>query len=80
MSEQNAVHLASPDTYIKYTIQTDVRPSVAPFSQCYCHRIIMKVIANDRSDVRAKGHGQRSKVMVTEVKTRFSHFRIVTPV
>ena len=27
MSEQNAVHLASPDTYIKCAIQTSVRPS-----------------------------------------------------
>ena len=26
--EQNAVHLASPDTYIKYAIQTSVRPSI----------------------------------------------------
>ena len=26
MSEQNAVHLASPDTYIKYAIQTSVCP------------------------------------------------------
>ena len=35
MSEQNAVHLASPDTYIKCAIQT----SVTPFSLhvCFCH-------------------------------------------
>ena len=26
MSEQNAVHLASPDTYIKCAIQMSVRP------------------------------------------------------
>ena len=30
MSEQNAVHLASPDTHIKYAIQTSVRPSIRP--------------------------------------------------
>ena len=35
-----------------------VRPSVTPFWQCSCHRTIMTfsgVIANDRSDVHAKG-------------------------
>ena len=69
-----------------------VRPYVCPsvclsacytFSQCFCDRIIMKfsgVITNDRSDVHAKGPGQRSKINVTEVKTQFSRFRTVTPV
>ena len=37
---------ASPDTYIKYALQTSVplsvRPSVTHFSLCFCHRIIMK--------------------------------------
>ena len=28
MSEQNAVHLASTDTYIKYSIRTSVSPSI----------------------------------------------------
>ena len=45
------------------------------------HRIIMKfsgVITMDRSDVHAKGQGQRSKVKVTEVNTQLSRFR--TPV
>ena len=49
-----------------------VRLSVTPFSLCSHHRIIMKfsgVITNDKSDVHAKGQGQRSKVKVTEVKT-----------
>ena len=35
-----------------------------PFSLCSHHRIIMKfprVIANDRSEVQAKSHGQRSR-------------------
>ena len=31
MSEQNAVHLASPDTYIKCAIQTSVGPSTLPW-------------------------------------------------
>ena len=39
-----------------------VCPSVTHFSLCSHHRIIMKfsgVITNDRSDVYAKGQGQR---------------------
>ena len=57
--------------------------SVTPFSLCSHHRIIMKfsgVISNDKSDVHAKGQGQRSKVKVTEVKTQFRCFGTVTPV
>ena len=45
-----------------------VRLSVTPFWLCSHHRIIMKfsgVITNDKSDVHAKGQGQRSKVKVT---------------
>ena len=38
------------------------------------------VITNDKSDVHAKGQGQRSKVKVTEVNTRLNRFRTVTPV
>ena len=37
---------------------------VTPFSPCSHHRIIMKlsgVITNDKSDVHAKGQGQRSR-------------------
>ena len=58
-------------------------PSVTPFWPCSHHQIIMKfsgVITNDKSDVHAKGQGQRSKVKVTEVMTPFSRFRTVTPV
>ena len=33
-----------------------------------------------KSDVHAKGQGQRSKVKVTEVKTQFSRFHTVIPV
>ena len=55
--------------------------SVTPFWLCSHHCIMMKfIITNDRSDVHAKGQGQRSKVKVTEVKTQFSHFWTVTPV
>ena len=60
-----------------------VCPSVTPFSPCSHHRIIMKfsgVITNDKSDVHAKGQGQRSKVKVTEVTTQLNRFRTVTPV
>ena len=38
------------------------------------------VITNDKSDVHAKGQGQRSKVKVTEVTTQLNRFRTVTPV
>ena len=38
------------------------------------------VITNDKSDVHAKGQGQRSKVKVTEVNTQLNRFRTVTPV
>ena len=47
--------------------------SVTHFRLCSHHGIITKfsgVIANDRSDVHAKGQGQRSKVKVTEVTTQ----------
>ena len=75
MTEQNAVHLALPDTYIKYAIY----PSVTPFSLCYYHRIIMKfsgVITNDRSNAHAKGQGQGSKGNVTEVKPNLAVSRL----
>ena len=60
-----------------------VCPSVTPFSPCSHHRIIMKfsgVITMVKSDVHAKGQGQRSKVKVTEVNTQLSRFRTLTPV
>ena len=60
-----------------------VRPSVTPFWLCSHHRIIMKfsgIITNDQSKVHAKGHGQRSKVKVTEVTAQLNRFRTVTPV
>ena len=39
-----------------------------------------EVVTNDNCDVHAKGHGQRSKVKVTEVTTQLNRFRTVTPV
>ena len=56
---------------------------VTPFSLCSHHHIIMTfsgVITSDKSDVHAKGHGQRSKVKVTEVTAQLNRFRTVTPV
>ena len=50
-------------------------PSFTPISQCSSHKIIMtlsKLITIDRSDVGAKGQGQRSKNKITEGKTNFS--------
>ena len=52
-------------------------------SLCFHHRIIMKfsgLITIDRLDVHTKGHGQRSKVNITEVKTPLDSFRTVTTV
>ena len=69
------------------SVRPSVRPSVClsvtPFWLCSHHRIIMKfsgVITSDRSDVHAKGQGQRSKDKVTEVTTQLNSFRTVTPV
>ena len=65
------------------SVRLSVRLSVTPFSPCSHHRIIMKfsgVITMVKSDVHAKGQGQRSKVKVTEVNTQLSRFRTLTPV
>ena len=65
------------------SVRPSVCPSVTPFWLCSHHRIIMKfsgVINSDKSDVHAKGQGQRSKVKVTEVTTQLNRFRTVTPV
>ena len=68
---------------VRLSVRLSVCLSVTPFSPCSHHRIIMKfsgVITNDKSDVHAKGQGQRSKVKVTEVTTQLNRFRTVTPV
>ena len=68
---------------VRPSVCLSVRPSVTPFSPCSHHRIIMKfsgVITMVRSDVHAKGQGQRSKVKVTEVNTQLSRFQTLTPV
>ena len=65
------------------SVRLSVRLSVTPFSPCSHHGIIMKfsgIITMVKSDVRAKGQGQRSKVKVTEVNTQLSRFRTLTPV
>ena len=66
-----------------FSVRLSVRLSVTPFLPCSHHRIIMKfsgVIIMVKSDVHAKGQGQRSKVKVTEVNTQLSRFRTLTPV
>ena len=68
---------------VRPSVCLSVRPSVTPFWLCSHHRIIMKfsgVITSDRSDVHAKGQGQRSKVKVREVTTQLNRFRTVTPI
>ena len=65
------------------SVRLSVCLSVTPFSLCSHHCIILKfsgVITNHKSDVHAKGQGQRSKVKVTEVTTQLNHCRTVTPV
>ena len=87
-------HIFSCDQAALWMVQSvrpSVRPSVClsvclsvtPFWLCSHHPIIMKfsgVITSDKSDVHAKGQGQRSKVKVTEVTTQLNRFRTVTPV
>ena len=66
-----------------HSVCPSVCPSVIPFWLCSHHCIIMKfsgVVTNDKSDVHAKGQGQRSKVKVTEVNSQLSRFWTVTPV
>ena len=68
---------------VRLSVRPSVRLSVTPFWLCSHHPIIMKfsgVITSDKSDVHAKGQGQRSKVKVTEVTTQLNRFRTVTPV
>ena len=69
--------------WMVFSVRLSVCLSITPFWLCSHHRIITKfsgVITNDRSDVHAKGQGQRSKVKVTEVTTQLNRFRTVTPV
>ena len=66
-----------------FSVRPSVCLSVTPFLLCSNQRIIMKfsgVIISDKSDVHAKGQGQRSNVKVTEVTTPLCRFRTVTPV
>ena len=81
-----SLYIFSCDQAALWMVQSvclSVCPSVTPFWLCSHHRIIMKfsgVVINDKSDVHAKGQGQRSKVKVTEVNSQLSRFRTVTPV
>ena len=75
------VHSVCPS--VRLSVCLFVCPPVTPFSPCSHHRIIMKfsgVTTMVRSYVHAKGHGQRSKVNVTEVNTQLSRFRTLAPV
>ena len=68
---------------VRLSVCPSVCLSVTPFWLCSHHPIIMifsGVITSDKSDVHAKGQGQRSKVKVTEVTTQLNRFRTVTPV
>ena len=68
---------------VRPSVRLSVCLSVTPFSPCSHHCIIMKfsgAITMVKSDVHAKGQGQRSKVKVTEVNTQLSRFRTLTPV
>ena len=79
--------LSSMNGSVRPSVRPSVCPSVClsvtPFWLCSHHPIIMKfsgVITSDKSDVHAKGQGQRSEVKVTEVTTQLNRFRTVTPV
>ena len=53
------------------SVRPSVRSSLTSFSLCPHHRVIIKssgVITIDRIDVHAKGQGDRSEVMATDVK------------
>ena len=65
------------------SVRLSVCLSVTPFWLCSHHRIIMKfsgVITNDKSDVHAKGQGQRSKGQGHRGHDPNFRFRTVTPV
>ena len=69
------------------SICLSVRPSVChtffTLFLCSHHHEIMTfsgITTNDRSDVHAKGQGQRSMVKVIELNTQLSRFLSVTPV
>ena len=82
-SSTNGIFRLSVRPSVRPSVCPSVSPSVTPFWLCSNHHMIMKfsgVITSDRSDVHAKGQGQRSKVKVTEVTTQLYRFRTVTPV
>ena len=68
---------------VRPSVRLSVRPSVC-LSHLFDYVPIIvsswNFIISDKSDVHAKGQGQRSKVKVTEVTTQLNRFRTVTPV
>ena len=75
---------SSTNGIFRPSVCLSVRPSVCHtfftmFPSSYHHEIKW-VITMVKSDVHAKGQGQRSKVKVTEVNTQLSRFRTLTPV
>ena len=78
---------ATKQLYVRFSpsvclsVRLFVRLFVTHFSRCSHHHIIMTfsgLITNDKSNVHARGQGQRLKVKVTEVSTQLNHFRTVT--
>ena len=66
--------------WMVFSVRLSICPSVTPFWLCSHHRIIMKfsgVFTKDQGKAHAKGHGQRSKIKVTN---QLNRFRTVTPV
>ena len=73
-----------PSSSKNTSVRPSVRPSVTPFSQCSCHRIIMKYsgdITTNQRDVHAKGQGQRSRSQRSkQILPQFGRFQTVTRV
>ena len=70
LSDANIFSCDQAALWMVQSVRLSVRLFVTPVWLCSHHCIIMKfswVITDDRSDVHAKGQGQRSKVKVTEV-------------
>ena len=75
--------------YVVQLVSWQLRSNSRKMSACHTfftmfpssyHHEFSEVITIDRSDVHAKGQGQKSKVRVRKVKTLFSRFRTVSPV
>ena len=75
---------ASVRLSVRLSVCLSVRPSVTPFSTCSHQRIIIKLsgpIALAKSDVHAKGQGQRSRSQRSnQIWAIFDGFRMITQV